>query len=101
MGFADSSPSASGELNFTKSRAIWSTALSDNDRAPEQKPTSRHRTIPKPRPHTVAAITIAMASMVLAVALLILAPDETGITASGAVATAGLSLAGRLAHPPR
>ncbi|MEU8794532.1 hypothetical protein [Streptomyces sp. NPDC048643] len=42
-----------------------------------------------------------MASLAMAVVLLVLAPGETGITASAAVATAGLTLAGRLANPPR
>ncbi|MFD3932335.1 hypothetical protein [Streptomyces sp. NPDC058614] len=42
-----------------------------------------------------------MASLIMAVILLVLAPDETGIAASAAVATAGLTLAGRFANPPR
>jgi hypothetical protein len=54
-----------------------------------------------PRANAVVAVIVAVASLGAAVITLILVPDGTGRAAAGAIATAGLALAGRLGIPGR
>ncbi|MEU6278497.1 hypothetical protein ABZ871_39845 [Streptomyces populi] len=54
-----------------------------------------------PRANAVAAVIVAIASLGAAVTILILVPDDSGKAAAGAIATAGLTLAGRLGSPAR
>jgi hypothetical protein len=87
-------------LRSAKSRAIWSTALSDHEHVPEKTPEDPRRAAELPRVHVIAAAAVAVASLTAAVIILVLAPNESGLTAAGAVATAGLALAGRLGGLP-
>jgi hypothetical protein len=58
------------------------------------------RSIPVlPRANAVAAVIVAVASLAAAICTLILVPDDAGKAAAGAIATAGLALAGRLGTP--
>jgi hypothetical protein len=88
------------QLRSIKSRAIWSEPLTDPEYLPENSSEDTHRITDLPRAHVIAAATVAVASLTAAVIILILAPDESGPAAAGAVATAGLALAGRLGNPP-
>ncbi|MFF4911248.1 hypothetical protein [Streptomyces sp. NPDC001260] len=58
------------------------------------------RSIPVlPRPNAVVAVIVAIASLAAAICTLMLVPDDAGKAAAGAIATAGLTLAGRLGTP--
>lgn len=69
----------------------------------EPPPAQPHRSFPDvpvlPRANAVAAVIVAMASLGAAIVILILVPDDAGKAAAGAIATAGLALAGRLGTP--
>ncbi|MEU9919066.1 hypothetical protein [Streptomyces sp. NPDC051001] len=54
-----------------------------------------------PRANAVTAVIVAVASLAAAIVTLILVPDDAGKAAAGAIATAGLALAGRLGTPGR
>ena len=67
-----------------------------------RKSREEFRNIPVlPRANAVAATIVAIASMGAAITILILVPDDSGKAAAGAIATAGLALAGRLGSPNR
>ncbi|MFI1176909.1 hypothetical protein [Streptomyces melanogenes] len=51
--------------------------------------------------NAITAVIVAIASLMAAVAVLVLVPDEAGRAAAGAIAAAGLALAGRLGTPGR
>ncbi|MEU5668096.1 hypothetical protein [Streptomyces longwoodensis] len=58
------------------------------------------RSIPVlPRANAVVAVIVAVTSLAAATFTLILVPDGAGKAAAGAIATAGLTLAGRLGAP--
>ncbi|WP_328692904.1 hypothetical protein OHA74_31915 [Streptomyces phaeochromogenes] len=100
LAFQASRRLQSAQLRFKKSRAIWSTPMSDHEHLPES-PEDAHRTTDQPRISVIAATIVAVTSSAAAVTILILAPDESGAAAAGAVATAGLTLAGRLGSQSR
>lgn len=69
---------------------------------PEVPPCSETRQIPRlPQANAITAIIVAIASLSTAVAVLMLVQDEAGMAAAGAIATAGLALAGKLGTPNR
>ncbi|MCX4231808.1 hypothetical protein [Streptomyces ortus] len=69
----------------------------DVKRAAAEEP---KRSIPVlPRANAVVAVIVAVASLAAAIFILILVPDDAGKAAAGAIATAGLALAGRLGTP--
>ncbi|GAB2809585.1 hypothetical protein KDA82_00950 [Streptomyces daliensis] len=66
----------------------------------EPAPHGKPQQIPRlPRVNALTAVTIAVASLAAAVAVLVLVPDDIGRAAAGAIATAGLTLAGRMGTP--
>lgn len=94
------------DSSSTKSRAIWSTALSDREHPPENSPESNspestRRTDATPPARILAATAVALASLAVAVVILFLTPADSGLAAACAVATTGLALAGQLSGPPR
>ncbi|MFJ8138769.1 hypothetical protein [Streptomyces sp. NPDC096013] len=70
-----------------------------------EPPVPQQRGIPHipvlPRANAVVAVIVAIASLGAAVTILIIVPDDAGRAAAGAIATAGLALAGRLVTPSR
>ncbi|MDX2701452.1 hypothetical protein PV350_01135 [Streptomyces sp. PA03-6a] len=69
---------------------------------PEESRRKDARQVPRlPRANALTAIVIAVSSLATAVAILATVQDEAGKAAAGAIATAGLALAGRLGTPSR
>lgn len=67
---------------------------------PSGTPEEQPRQVPAlPRANAIAAVIVAIASLATAATLLILVSDDAGKAAAGAIATAGLALAGRLSTP--
>lgn len=75
--------------------------MSDYESAPEQPREASRNAHPRHRPHhnALAAAIVAVASLAAAIVILVLTHDEAGIATAGAVATAGLALAGQLGAP--
>jgi hypothetical protein len=73
--------------------------MPDHEYLPESPESAR--TADQRRINVISATIVAVASLAAAVTILILATDETGAAAAGAVATAGLALAGQLGSQSR
>lgn len=75
--------------------------MPDIDPPPEQSDRGNSYVPVLPRANAVVAVIVAIASLGAAVITVILVPDDAGKAAAGAIATAGLTLAGRLGTPDR
>ncbi|RPF30357.1 hypothetical protein [Streptomyces sp. TLI_185] len=75
--------------------------MSDHDPSSQLRREEPRHVPALPRVNAVAATIVAITSLGAAVIILILVPDDSGKAAAGAIATAGLALAGRLGTPSR
>ncbi|MDR6974190.1 hypothetical protein J2X68_000868 [Streptomyces sp. 3330] len=75
--------------------------MSETDPSPTQSQRRASHIPALPRANAVVAVIVAIASLGAAVTILTLVPDDAGKAAAGAIATAGLALAGRLGTPGR
>ncbi|MFI6642720.1 hypothetical protein [Streptomyces sp. NPDC050504] len=75
--------------------------MSDHEHPSEKPPEHVHHSTARPTARVFAAAAVAVASLATAVVILFLTPGDSGLAAAGAVATAGLALAGQLSGPSR